>query len=131
MNKYHYHKDGTVPKNGAIFVFGSNTAGRHGKGAALAAKEKFGARRGIGEGLTGNAYGIPTKNGSLEVLSLKRIRAGVRRFREHTKRNKEETYFVTRVGCGLADYKDSQIAPFFRGATRRCSFPMEWKEWLE
>ena len=26
-----------------IFVFGSNTQGRHGKGAALTAKNKFGA----------------------------------------------------------------------------------------
>lgn len=131
FTRYHYHVDRTVPKNGAVFVFGSNTAGRHGKGAALKARNSFGAVYGVGEGLTGNAYAIPTKDGALTVLSLKKIHKAVKRFREHTKRNRHETYFVTRVACELAGYTDAQIAPMFRGATRRCSFPIEWKEWLE
>lgn len=131
FTRHHYHDDRTVPVNGAVFVFGSNTAGRHGKGAALKARNKFGAVYGVGEGLTGGAYAIPTKDGSLRTLPLKKIRAAVRRFREHTKRNRDELYFVTRIACELAGYTDAQIAPLFRGATRRCSFPIEWKEWLE
>jgi hypothetical protein len=38
-----------------IFVFGSNLAGRHGKGAALEAK-----MNGRGFGLQGASYAIPT-----------------------------------------------------------------------
>ena len=34
-----------------IFVFGSNTEGRHGKGAAKIARDKFGAIYGQAEGL--------------------------------------------------------------------------------
>lgn len=45
-----------------IFVFGSNPEGRHGAGAAKIAREQFGAQYGIGEGLTGNAYALPTKD---------------------------------------------------------------------
>lgn len=133
MSKYRYHKDGTLPKDDSLFVFGSNLSGRHGRGAALVARNRFKARYGIGVGRTGQAYAIPTKDSDkyLTVLSLKRIRFFIRQFREHTKQNREETYFVTRVGCGLAQYSDEQIASLFRGATRRCSFPIEWKPFLE
>jgi hypothetical protein len=45
-----------------ILVFGSNTQGRHGKGSALLAKEKFGAIYGKAFGRQGNSYAICTKN---------------------------------------------------------------------
>jgi hypothetical protein len=45
-----------------IFVFGSNTQGRHGRGAALIAKQKFGAIYGQSEGLQGKSYAICTKD---------------------------------------------------------------------
>jgi hypothetical protein len=42
------------PPQGAIIVFGSDLAGRHGKGAALVlAKRQYGAVPGQGEGLRG------------------------------------------------------------------------------
>lgn len=50
-----------LPNNG-IFVFGSNPQGRHGKGAALIAKTKFGAKYGQARGLMGQSYGIVTKD---------------------------------------------------------------------
>lgn len=50
-----------LPKD-HIFVFGSNPEGRHGFGAALAAKKFFGAKYGQGEGLQGQSYAIITKN---------------------------------------------------------------------
>lgn len=46
----------------SIFVFGSNTEGRHGKGAALFAREQFGAIYGQAAGLQGNSYAIITKD---------------------------------------------------------------------
>lgn len=45
-----------------IFVFGSNTQGRHGKGAALTAKVKFGAIYGNPEGIQGKSFAIITKD---------------------------------------------------------------------
>lgn len=51
----------SLPANG-VFVFGSNTEGRHGKGAALIAKNKFGANYGQAKGLQGNSYAIITKD---------------------------------------------------------------------
>mgnify|MGYP003575072487 CR=1 FL=1 len=43
-------------------VFGSNTQGRHGKGAALTARLKFGAIYGQAEGPQGRSYAIVTKD---------------------------------------------------------------------
>lgn len=63
-----------------VFVFGSNLAGRHGKGAALYAKQHYGAEYGIGFGKTGNAYAIPTKDQNLEVLSLDKIQHYIKNF---------------------------------------------------
>ena len=51
-----------------IFVFGSNLAGRHGKGAALHARSYYGAKYGVGEGRTGKSYAVPTKDRDLRVI---------------------------------------------------------------
>lgn len=51
-----------TPDDNTIFVFGSNPEGRHGAGAAKVAREQFGAEYGVGEGLTGSAYALPTKD---------------------------------------------------------------------
>ena len=63
-----------------IFVFGSNLAGRHGKGAALYAAKNFGAERGVGEGETGDSYAIPTKDENLQTLPLSAVEAAIVRF---------------------------------------------------
>lgn len=60
-----------------IFVFGSNLAGMHGKGAALCAKNEHGAVYGVGIGRTGNAYAIPTKGEHIRTLPLSRIQGFV------------------------------------------------------
>ena len=124
------HKDHTTPKYPAIFVFGSNLAGRHGAGAAKVAHLRFGAEYGVGQGRTGNAYAIATKNANLCVLSVEDVRYGVDCFLEYAKGHPELQFFVTRVGCGLAGFADADIAPMFRGAPDNCDFPEEWEGFL-
>jgi hypothetical protein len=130
-----FHADRTLPRartdgRKVIFVFGSNLAGRHGKGAAKVAHENFGARYGFSEGRTGNAYGIPTKSKKLEALPLEEIRASVKVFLAYAAANPGIDFFVTRIGCELAGYQDAQIAPMFRGAGANCSFANEWAAYL-
>jgi hypothetical protein len=103
----------TKLKENEIFVFGSNTVGKHGKGAALRAIKNFGAVYGIGEGLSGKAYGIPTKDSKLYVLSLLTIEKYVRRFLKFATDHPELTFLVTKIGCGLSYYKPIDIAPMF------------------
>lgn len=109
-----------------IFVFGSNEAGRHGKGAAKCAAEQFGAVQGVGEGITGRAYGIPTKDRHIRVRSLPDISLSVKRFLQYAAENLQERFKVTRIGCGLAGYANEDIAPMFAGAPKNCGFDPDW-----
>lgn len=124
-----FHKDGTLPTNGEVFVFGSNLAGIHGAGAAKAAL-RFGARHGHGIGLWGRSYAIPTKDHDLKSLQIDNIKPYIERFKKITLEYPRVEFFVTRVGCGLAGYKDKDIAPLFKGCGENCSFPEQWGAYL-
>jgi hypothetical protein len=110
-----------------IFVFGSNEAGRHGKGAALTARQEYGAIYGQAEGLQGSSYAIPTKDARLRPLPLPAIATYVRRFLAFAQAHPELSFFVTAVGCGLAGYTPAQIAPLFVGAPANCTLPEVFK----
>ncbi len=111
-----------------IFVFGSNLAGRHGKGAALFARQHHGAVYGQGIGRQGNSYAIPTKDEQLRPLSLIQIAAFIGHFLHYARQHPDLTFTVTRVGCGLAGYTDQEIAPMFRNAPANCILPHAWRE---
>lgn len=121
-----------------IFTFGSNTAGRHGKGAALCALREHGAIYAQGSGLQGGSYAIPTKGEvpgtgprkKLYSLSLEEIHTHVRIFLIFAGHNLQLDFQLTRIGCGLAGYTDKQIAPMFTGATGNVLFPEEWKPYV-
>ena len=110
-----------------IFVFGSNLAGRHGKGAALEALNRHGAVYGQGQGRQGNSYAIPTKSAFLKLLPLWRIRKEVKFFLVYARHMTDLTFHVTAIGTGLAGYSHEDIAPFFVGAPKNCVLPEEWK----
>lgn len=94
-----------------IFVFGSNIQGAHGGGAAWYAHKKFGAEWGVGEGLTGRTYALPTMEGK---ASLKHA---VENFIACAKLHPGFIFLVTAVGCGIAGYTPSEVAPLFKEAT--------------
>jgi len=98
-----------------IFVFGSNIRGQHYGGAAHAANRYFGAGWGVGEGLTGQCYALPTMEGGVDY-----IRTKVETFLQCAREHPELTFLVTRIGCGIAGFKDEEIAPLFKDA-----LPME------
>lgn len=110
-----------------VFVFGSNLAGRHGKGAALCAVKEHGAKYGIGYGHVGNSYAIPTKDENIKTLPLHQVKLYVQEFIEYAKITPNLEYTVTRIGCGLAGYKDEDIAPMFKDAPCNCQLPEEWR----
>ncbi len=98
-------------KANEVFVFGSNLDGAHGGGAAKIARERFGAIWGQGVGLQGQSYGIPTMHGGVEE-----IKPYVDEFIEFARSRPELTFLVTRVGCGIAGFHDSEMAPLFAEA---------------
>jgi hypothetical protein len=123
-----------------IFVFGSNLAGRHGAGAAQFAYLHRGAVYGQGEGLQGESYAIPIKDGRnraipltdpSQTLALPVVAQGVARFLAFARAHPAMRFKVTAVGCGLAGYKPHQIAPLFAGAPGNCHLPPQFRAVLE
>lgn len=111
-----------------IFVFGSNLAGRHGKGAALYARQHHGAIYGRGVGIQGDSYAIPTKDRNIVTLPLRDIRGYVNAFISFACRHQEMTFNLTAIGCGLAGYKPADIAPMFAHAPSNVRKPVEFME---
>lgn len=111
---------------GHVFVFGSNLAGRHGRGAAKHALEHHGAIYGQGVGRQGMSYAIPTKGATLVALAPHIIREHVRDFIDYAMERLEERFYVTRVGCGLAGYTDAEIGPLFANAPFNVQLPPQW-----
>lgn len=124
-----YHKDGTTPDDGEIFVFGSNLAGRHGKGAASLAMA-LGAAYGNPRGLQGKTYAIPVKTKNIITMAAADVAREIRGFVQFTYDRPDLSFFVTAVGCGLAGFKHHEIAPLFKLAMN-CSFPEQWRPYLE
>lgn len=96
-----------------IFVFGSNLAGHHGGGTARIARQKFGAIYGKGVGLQGNSYAIPTMHGGIEA-----IRPYIDEFVNFAFEHPNLIFLVTKIGCGRAGFRVSEIAPLFRECTK-------------
>lgn len=115
-----------TPDQTRIFVFGSNLAGRHFSGAAEFARIHHGAEIGIGYGLQGTSFAIPTKDFRVKTLPLKTISIFVSLFVYYARKHPELQFNVTRVGCGLAGYTDADIGPMFVGAPSNCDLPEGW-----
>ena len=90
-----------------IFVFGSNIQGMHGGGAARMAHQRFGAEWGVGEGLTGRTYALPTMEGP------ESFKHAVEHFTACAKEHPDLIFLVTAVGCGIAGYTPQEVAPLF------------------
>lgn len=110
-----------------VFVFGSNLAGCHCGGAARVALQKFGAVWGNGVGMQGQSYAIPTMQGGVDT-----IRPYVDEFIAEAREREHTTFYVTRIGCGIAGFSDEEIAPLFRAAItlHNVRLPKEFAEIL-
>ena len=112
-----------------VFVFGSNLQGLHGGGAGKLAHQKFGAVRGLGVGLAGQSYAIPTMqmHGGLDA-----IKPYVDQFIEMAKIMRDKKFYVTKIGCGIAGFKVEQMAPLFKDALEleNVALPKEFVECL-
>ena len=103
------------PRAHEVFVFGSNLAGRHGKGAALFAWHKCGAVHGKGMGYSCRSYAIPTKDRNLSTLPLSSIETYIDEFLRFAEQQTHLTFWLSKIGCGLAGYSHAQIAGLLVG----------------
>lgn len=114
-----------------IFVFGSNAAGAHMGGSARAAVLEHEAIEGIAVGLAGNSYAIPTLNAELQQLPLSIINHYVNQFIDFANLHPDMQFEVAKIGCGIAGFSHTDIAPMFKGSPNNCKLPEEFKEFLQ
>ena len=115
-------------KGNEVFVFGSNVQGEHVGGAAFFAWKTLGAEMGQGFGLCKQTYAIPTcirltrvqKGGVFgerytePFESVEQIKPYVEVFINDAERFNNLTFYVTKIGCGIAGFNVSEIAELFR-----------------
>lgn len=112
-----------------IFVFGSNEQGIHRRGAAKYALDVYDAQM-YQTGLMDKCYGLNTKKTPYLSLSISEVEAEINKFIDCAQQHPDMTFLVTRVGCGLAGFKDAEIAPLFQNAPDNCIFDIAWIDLL-
>lgn len=110
-------KRSDIPENG-IYVFGSNTEGRHGKGSAQVARIYFGAIKGVAEGPQGRSYAIITKNlraNNHPSVSRNRIGYSILSLYKYALQHPNNDFYVayTAMGTNLNGYSPKDMAEMF------------------
>lgn len=104
-----------------IFVFGSNLQGHHVGGAAKQAHQDFGAIWGVGVGLQGQSYAIPTMN-----LTLEEIGQYVAQFVEFARLTPQYEYLVTAVGTGIAGFTQEEMGEIWSALDLPTNVKLVW-----
>lgn len=118
-------------KQPVVFVFGSNEAGIHGKGAAKTALTEHGAVFGKSYGHYGNSFAIPTKDLDIRTITDEdRIYDYILGFLAYAEGHPKIKFQVTRIGCGLAGLQDATMASMFIAAPHNCMFDEAWRPYL-
>lgn len=114
-------------KSNEIFVFGSNRNGNHYGGAARVAYERFGAEWGVGEGHTGQSYALPTLDENMEKVTEDELINSFAKLITYADDNRQLTFLVTKVGCGIAGWDIETIKHCFWKGVADVSPDPEWR----
>lgn len=140
IKRYEYTPD-PLPKGdlraNEVFVFGANQLGEHGGGSARAAVDDMGAVWGEIH-RTGRCYGIvtllfPTKgSGFPQRVTKEELDAEFELFFKATMLEPEKTFYLTKVGLGIAGWtieevKDSFWKHYCRARHKNVIFPIEFE----
>ena len=120
-----YYSGFIQPEDNVIFVFGSNSEGRHDAGATKTAREKFGAVYGQGEGLQGNSYALPTKdlrvkiNNGFRSIPPEDIQSSIRKLYKVAQDNPDKSFCIAYTNTSkpsLNGYTAQEMAQMFINA---------------
>ena len=130
-----FHQEGERPKDGEVYVFGSNLAGQATTSQARLACKFFGAVEGIAQGYQGYAphhsYALPVKDERRCRLPLAHLSDQVQRLAVFSRCHREHRLFIARVGVELGGHQDAVLAPMFSEFDlSRCSVPISWMSYL-
>ena len=119
------------PSSTAVYVFGSNLAGRHSEAEALMALREHGAIYGRAVGPQGRSYAIPVRDEQGKLLPIVIITRYVQAFLRFAETHRALSFEVTRIGCGRDAHRDEVIAPLFASAPKNCHLPPGWSRYLK
>ena len=133
-----FYKGDITPSDNTIFVFGSNTQGRHGLGNAKIARDLFGAINGQAEGLQGSSYGLVTKDLTVRgtgtpSVSWKDIVDGIKRLYAVAESNPDKLFKIAyrhKTKKSLCGYTGYDMISMFSQAGKipeNIVFSEEWK----
>ena len=111
----------SVLRENEIFVFGSNLLGHHMGGAARTAHCVFNAEMGVAEGLTGQAYALPTLGEDMRRVAPEALRASLERLLRFALEHPKLTFYLTEVGCGIAGWPVETVRELLWEAVRELS----------
>ena len=111
----------SVLQEDEIFVFGSNLLGHHMGGAARTARRVFNAEMGVFEGLTGQAYALPTLDKDMRRVAPEALRASFHRLLLFALDHPMLTFYLTEVGCGIAGWSAEEVSALLWQAVRELS----------
>lgn len=111
----------SVLRENEIFVFGSNLLGHHMGGAARTARRVFNAEMGVAEGLTGQAYALPTLGEDMRRVAPESLRASLARLLRFALEHPKLTFYLTEVGCGIAGWPVETVRELLWEAVRELS----------
>ncbi len=114
-----------------VFVFGTDTAGKHAQETAAIAVRLFGAQAGTGSGQVGNSYAIPCRNSEQSLLPLAVIRNYLDGLFRHAADRPDTVFQISRFGCEVGGYQDAEMADQFRRAPDNVHLPGTWSRVLE
>lgn len=103
-----------------VFVFGSNTQGAHYGGAARIAHEKFGAEWNLPEGPSGQTYAIPTIVLEEGKVLAEALQESIERFIDFAAQHPEQTFLLTKIGCGIAGWHLHEVRDLLWAAVAAC-----------
>lgn len=127
-----YYETGDQPDvEHIVWVFGTDLSGKNTRLDARIAAQLFGAEKGVCSGPTGRAYAIATRDAHGRLLPMATIHWDVKAFLTHARKHRETTFWINRIGNGMAGLGDQRIAPLFATATANCRFPIEWRIYIE
>ena len=127
---FEYSNQFGPPSDDSVLVFGSNTEGRHGKGAALLARSHYGAQLGVSTGRTGMSYAVMCKDLSLGTRSvdLLVIKKQFDDLWEYMHSNPQLDFYMAPIACANGGYTVDEVAaclpygPIPRNLILNCQF---------
>lgn len=114
-----------------VFVFGTDIDGRHESESGRMAMRLHGAQRGTRNGLTGNAYAIPSVASDGTPLRLAVMANYVTPFIEYATAHPRTIFQIARFGAGGAEHSDEDMAGLFAKVPANCRLPGRWQTLID